>query len=116
MNFRGRLMLLAVAAATVPWPRANAQPVSAPVAPGAPGDAHALSRADHMLAKSVQRTLAKARDLDASRVFVRAKSGTVTLAGSVPSGEQIPRVVQVVEGVAGVHAVVNRLTVQSAGQ
>ncbi|CAE6826071.1 BON domain-containing protein [Paraburkholderia domus] len=116
MNFRGCLMLLAVVFSSVPWTTAHAQAASEPTASGTPGDAGALKRADRTLAKSVQRTLGKTRGLDTSRVFVRAKNGTVTLAGSVPSGEQIPRVVQVVEGVPGVHAVVNRLAVQSAGQ
>ncbi|MFM0503193.1 BON domain-containing protein [Paraburkholderia caffeinilytica] len=116
MNFRGCLMLLAVVFSPVSWTTAYAQPAFEPAASDAPGDARALKRADRTLAKSVERTLAKARGLDASRVFVRAKSGTVTLEGSVPSGEQIPRVVRVVDGVAGVHSVVNRLAVQSAGQ
>ncbi|WP_167282639.1 BON domain-containing protein [Paraburkholderia sp. Cy-641] len=116
MSFRGYLMLLAIVFAQVSLATVHAQPASEPAASVASGDARGLKRADHALAKSVQRALGKTRGIDASRVFVRARSGVVTLTGTVPSAEQIPRVVQVVEGVAGVHAVVNRLVMQSGGQ
>jgi hyperosmotically inducible protein len=56
---------------------------------------------DRQLAKSVQRALSKAQNLNAGRIFVRVSNGAITLTGSVPSGNQISRAAQVAKGFEG---------------
>jgi osmotically-inducible protein OsmY len=66
----------------------------------------------------VRRALSKAQGFDVSNVFVRARSGAVTLTGTVPEGGQIAQAEEVTKGVPGVKSVSNKLTlgVQGGGQ
>jgi hyperosmotically inducible protein len=75
----------------------------------------ALSKEDRALAKSVRRALSKAQGFDVSNVFVRARSGAVTLSGSVKTSDQITQAEQITRGVQGVNSVSNKLTLFHGG-
>jgi hyperosmotically inducible periplasmic protein len=76
----------------------------------------AQRKADHMLEKTVRKALAKNKSIDVTRVNVRARSGAVTLLGSVPEQDQSDAAAQIAQGVSGVTSVKNGLTVKSAGE
>ncbi|TKC83159.1 BON domain-containing protein [Trinickia terrae] len=73
-------------------------------------------QADRALSKTVRKALAKAKGVSAAGIVVRAKSGAVTLEGTVPDQSQIDKATQVAQGVAGVSSVKNALTVKEEGQ
>ncbi|WP_144150154.1 BON domain-containing protein [Paraburkholderia sp. BCC1885] len=75
----------------------------------------AASRSDRALARSVRRALTKTPGFNVSNVFVRARSGAVTLSGSVDSGDQISQAEQVAHTVPGVTSVSNKLTLFHGG-
>jgi hyperosmotically inducible periplasmic protein len=77
--------------------------------PAAP-TAKANSSSDRALARAVRRALSKAQGVDVSNLFVRARSGAVTLSGSVADSDQIAQAEQVTRTVPGVTSVSNRLT------
>ncbi|EKS73303.1 MULTISPECIES: BON domain-containing protein [Caballeronia] len=78
----------------------------------------ATKKTDRKLGYDVRRALSKAQGFDVSNVFVRARSGAVTLTGTVPEGGQIAQAEEVAKGVPGVKSVSNKLTlgVQGGGQ
>lgn len=80
-------------------------------------NAKATRAADRKLGRDVRRALARAQGFDVSNVFVRARSGAVTLTGSVPDGGQIQQAADIARGVPGVKSVSNKITlgVQSGG-
>ncbi|CAB3753626.1 BON domain-containing protein [Paraburkholderia solisilvae] len=78
-------------------------------------DAKAMKKADRKLAHDVRRAMAKAQGFDVSNVFVRARSGVVTLTGTVPEGDQIAQAGEIAKGVAGVKSVANRVTLGVQG-
>jgi len=80
-------------------------------APSAKSD----SKADHALARSVRRALAKAQGFDVSGVFVRARSGAITLSGTVRTSDQIRQAEEVTKTVQGVTSVSNKLTLFHGG-
>ncbi|WP_321944430.1 BON domain-containing protein [Paraburkholderia tropica] len=61
--------------------------------------------ADRILAKKVRTALSKTKDIDVANITVRAKTGVVTLQGTVPDQVQIDRAGQVARGVSGVTSV-----------
>ena len=73
---------------------------------------------DRKLGYSVRRALSKAQGFDVSNVYVRARSGAITLTGTVPEGGQIAQAEEVAKGVTGVKSVSNKITlgVQGGGQ
>jgi len=71
-----------------------------------------IRKADHKLGADVRRALSKTRDITATNIFVRARSGVVTLTGSVPESAQITRAEEIARGVAGVTSVNNELSLQ----
>ncbi|BAN26691.1 BON domain-containing protein [Caballeronia insecticola] len=71
--------------------------------------------ADRALQKAVRRALGKAPGFDSSGVFVRARSGAVTLSGSVRSGDQIQVAENVTRSVKGVNSVTNKLSLFHGG-
>jgi hyperosmotically inducible protein len=75
----------------------------------------AMSKADRALARSVRRALSKAPGFNVSNVFVRARSGAVTLSGTVDSGDQITQAETVTKTVSGVNSVSNKLTLFHGG-
>ncbi|MGF7131651.1 hyperosmotically inducible protein [Paraburkholderia sp. EB58] len=80
-----------------------------------PSGKKAATKADRALARAVRRALSKAQGFNVSNVFVRARSGAVTLSGSVDTGEQIAQAEQVAHTVQGVTSVSNKLTLFHGG-
>jgi hyperosmotically inducible periplasmic protein len=116
-RFRSPMIVAAVLsliAYVASYAKSGTEPASGGI--GDQKSARASKSEDRQLAKSVQRALSRAQNLDAGRVFVRATSGAVTLTGTVPSGDQIARAEQVARGGNGVTSVTNKLAVQSSGE
>lgn len=103
---------------------ASAAAVSAPAAATFPALDEATQKAasksqrkaDRMLEKAARNALAKAKSVDVTRINVRARSGVVTLLGSVPRQGQSETAAEVAQGVSGVMSVKNALTVKGIGQ
>ncbi|HVE07060.1 MAG TPA: BON domain-containing protein [Paraburkholderia sp.] len=74
--------------------------------------AKAQKKANGQLGRKVRAALAKAKGLDVSSIAVRARSGAVTLTGTVPDQQQIDLAGDTAKGVAGVSSVTNKLNVQ----
>ncbi|WP_158940170.1 BON domain-containing protein [Burkholderia sp. S171] len=70
-------------------------------------------KADRKLSSDVRRALGKSKEITATNIFVRARSGAVTLMGSVPENSQIDRAAQVANSVPGVTSVTNKLSLQA---
>jgi hyperosmotically inducible periplasmic protein len=79
----------------------------------ASASAKTVKSADRALQKQVRRVLARTKGLDISNVTVRARSGFVTLQGSVPDAQQVNLAGRVANGVDGVTSVKNELRVRS---
>ncbi|QNB13538.1 BON domain-containing protein [Paraburkholderia tropica] len=73
------------------------------------------TKADRTLSRAVRRALSKAQGFDVSGVFVRARSGAVTLSGTVRNGDQIRQAEEFTRSVQGVTSVTNRLTLFHGG-
>ena len=73
--------------------------------------AKAVKKADRSLGRKVRSALAKAQGISVSNISVRARSGAVTLTGSVPDQGQVDKAGDVAKGVDGVTSVSNKLTV-----
>jgi osmotically-inducible protein OsmY len=71
----------------------------------------AAHQADRKLGRDVRRALARAPGFNVSNVFVRARSGAVTLTGSVPQGNMIQQAGDVARTVPGVTSVANKITI-----
>jgi osmotically-inducible protein OsmY len=76
-------------------------------------DAKAVKAADRALQKSVVRALSKTKGLRSTTITVRARSGRVTLEGTVPEQSQVGLATHAAEGVEGVTAVTNALTLST---
>ncbi|SAK79796.1 BON domain-containing protein [Caballeronia ptereochthonis] len=72
--------------------------------------------ANRKLSRDVRRALAHAKDVSIGNITVRAASGAVTLAGTVPDETQVDKATRIAQGVAGVTSVRNALTVRPVGQ
>lgn len=75
----------------------------------------AAKAADRKLAANVRKAVTKDGGVPMANVVVLAKSGVVTLTGSVPETTQIAAAQQRAQDVDGVSQVVNRLTVRTPG-
>ena len=75
----------------------------------------AMRKSDRILAKSVRAAITAPGHVDMSNVAVLARSGKVTLVGSVPESGQVDLAGQRAQSVAGVIDVVNNLTVRIVG-
>lgn len=84
--------------------------------PSAKQTTKAAKSADRALGRKVRAALAKSKDLSVANITVRARSGAVTLQGSVPEQPQVDKATQVAQGVAGVTSVKNALTIRPVGQ
>jgi hyperosmotically inducible protein len=78
--------------------------------------AKSTKAADRALQRSVRKTLSKTKGLSVTNITVRARSGAVTLEGSVPEQPQVDLATQAAQGVAGVTSVKNALTIRAIGQ
>lgn len=73
-------------------------------------------KADSALGRKVRNALSKTKGLSVANITVRARSGAVTLAGTVPEQPQIDLATQTAQGVAGVTSVKNALSIRPVGQ
>ncbi|MDE1182559.1 BON domain-containing protein [Paraburkholderia sp.] len=95
---------------------AYAQSSDAAATAPAPTSAKATKSANRALAKNVRRALSKTKGLSVSNIVVRARSGAVTLEGSVPEQAQADLATTAAQGVSGVTSVKNALTIRAIGQ
>ena len=79
----------------------------------ATADKKSARKADRKLSTEVRRALSKTKGVDVTNIFVRARSGAITLTGSVPEGAQIDKAEAVARGVLGVTSVTNKLSMQA---
>ncbi|PFH19820.1 BON domain-containing protein [Burkholderia sp. JKS000303] len=97
------------ASAAVPASVAESDSVQAPASAAlSPAQRKA---ADRKLKRSVSTALARTKNLNATRILVRARDGSVTLAGSVTDTTQASLAVSVARRVAGVASVANLLRI-----
>jgi osmotically-inducible protein OsmY len=78
--------------------------------------AKSTKAANRALQRSVRKALSKTKGLSVANITVRARSGAVTLEGSVPEQPQVDLATQAAQGVAGVTSVKNALTIRAIGQ
>lgn len=90
-------------------------PSDASMAPAATPAATSTTKSDRALARAVRRALSRAQGFNVSGVFVRARSGAVTLSGTVRTGDQIRQAEEVTRSVQGVNSVSNKLTLFHGG-
>lgn len=76
----------------------------------------AIRKADRLLAKQVRQALVRVKGLDSGRIDVIARSGKITLGGSVPEAGQIDLAIASAKGASGVSDVTNSLSVKAPGQ
>jgi osmotically-inducible protein OsmY len=108
-------LVIASAATIAPFPvfaqgSNSSEPVALAGAGSAPS-AKAVRAANRKLAKNVRTAMANAKDIEMTHIFVYAKSGVVTLSGSVPKSNQVDRAGEIAKSVTGVSSVDNRLSV-----
>jgi hyperosmotically inducible periplasmic protein len=75
----------------------------------------AMKAADRKLARAVRKSIEHVKGLDATRIAIVAKDGSVTLTGSVPEAPQVDVAVQHAKTVPGVTNVTSRLEVGEIG-
>lgn len=103
--------------AQIPAPAGSDVTASGATAAATPAqNRRAIRKADRLLAKQVRQALVHVKGLDSGRVVVVARSGAVTLGGSVPEAGQIDLAIAAAKGVRGVVDVTNGLSVKAAGQ
>jgi hyperosmotically inducible periplasmic protein len=71
----------------------------------------AAKQADRAMRKKIYAAIAKYKAIDAGNISVTAKSGAVTLNGTVKDASQVNQVADIAHGVPGVTSVTNKLTV-----
>ncbi|MBP0595471.1 BON domain-containing protein [Paraburkholderia sp. LEh10] len=71
-----------------------------------------IRKANRALRRTVYAAIVKHKEINAGDISVVAKSGAVTLDGTVVDASQIDKVAEIARGVPGVTSVTNRLTVQ----
>jgi hyperosmotically inducible protein len=78
--------------------------------------AKSTKAANRALQRSVRKALSKTKGLSVNNITVHARSGAVTLEGSVPEQPQSDLATTAAQGVAGVTSVKNDLTIRAIGQ
>jgi hyperosmotically inducible protein len=78
--------------------------------------AKSTKAADRALQRKVRKVLARTKGLSVSNITVRARSGAVTLEGTVPEQPQSDLATQAAQAVPGVESVKNALTIRAIGQ
>ncbi len=111
LAFGGAVIALTINAWAQGGSAASAPAASASVASGATAPATG-KKADRALRRKVYAAIGKNREIKAGSISVTAKNGAVTLNGSVPDANQIPKVAEIASGVPGVVSVTNKLVVQ----
>ncbi|MFM0642257.1 BON domain-containing protein [Paraburkholderia metrosideri] len=124
MNHKKNLAMFFIAALTAIASSAMAQPgdasgssASVPTPPQAASmpSEKAIKAADRKLVRKVSQALARTKGLNSTRLLVRAKSGAITLLGSVTDAGQIPIAVDTAQRVDGVKSVTNEIRVAEQG-
>ena len=105
------VIALSINAWAQPGAAASAPAASTLEASGATAPATG-KKADRALRRRVYAAIGKHKEIAAGSISVTAKDGAVTLNGSVPDANQIPKVAEIAKGVPGVISVANKLTVQ----
>jgi osmotically-inducible protein OsmY len=108
-------LLVALATTIAPFSASaqdgNSSAVVASADAGSAPSAKAAKAANRKLARNVRTAMARAKGIDMTQLFVYAKSGIVTLSGSVPKSDQVDRAGEIAKSVPGVSSVDNRLSV-----
>lgn len=99
----------AVLALSIGAAHAQASDTTAAAAPAAPTTKKQTRAANHKLAQAVRKALYHTKGLAASNITVLARSGVVTLDGTVPEQSQIDLAGTTAQGVAGVTSLKNNL-------
>jgi hyperosmotically inducible periplasmic protein len=102
-------------AASASYAQTASAPADTTMQPMTSPPARSASQSDRALSRAVRKALAKAPGFDVSGVFVKARSGAVTLSGTVRSGDQIRQAEDVARSVQGVSSVSNKLTLFHGG-
>ncbi|EIF31648.1 putative periplasmic or secreted lipoprotein [Burkholderia sp. Ch1-1] len=68
---------------------------------------------DKQLTRSVRRQIAKLKGVDVSDVSVSSRNGLVRLTGTVQRADESQQLGQAVQGMTGVNAVINSLTIRT---
>lgn len=111
LAFGGIVIALSINAWAQGGATASAPAASAPAASGASAPATG-KKADRALRRKIYAAIGKNKEIKAGSISVTAKNGAVTLNGSVPDADQIPKVAEIAGGVPGVISVTNKLVVQ----
>ncbi|RKE39618.1 BON domain-containing protein [Paraburkholderia sp. BL23I1N1] len=107
----GMIALMSISAWAQPGGASAASTGSAKAA-SAGDDAKAAKRANRELARQVRTAIVKEKSINAANISVRAKSGAVTLYGTVPAASQIDAAGAVAKAVPGVTSVKNQIVIQ----
>ncbi|CAD6519761.1 hypothetical protein LMG27952_01195 [Paraburkholderia hiiakae] len=105
------IIALLAALSTNTSAQASGAEAASAMAPAAP-TAREVRRANRALSRKVYAALAKHKEIDAGSISIVARSGAVTLNGTVTESSQIGMVAEIAKGVPGVTSVTNRLSVQ----
>ena len=92
-----------------------AQNADVPAGAIAPSSKAAMKTADRQMARAVRKALWHTHELQTADISVFARSGVVTLAGSVPEVSQIDRAGTIAAGVPNVTSISNLLKVRVSG-
>ncbi|MEM5310573.1 BON domain-containing protein [Paraburkholderia sp. JHI869] len=106
---------LLLSSAGVAYAQSASAPADASMAPAATPAAPSAAKSDRALARAVRHALSRAQGFNVSGVFVRARSGAVTLSGTVRTADQIRQAEDVTRSVQGVTSVSNKLTLFHGG-
>ena len=110
--------VLIVASSTTVWSQtrqsasAPAGAMSASVTAASEAAPSTESTGNRALRRKVYSAIVKNKEISAGNISVIAKSGAVTLNGTVTDATQIDKVAEIAKGVPGVTSVTNKLTVQ----
>jgi hyperosmotically inducible protein len=115
-DMRQKLLFSLLAACAVLYADSvYAQNADVPAGAMAPSSKAAMKAADRQMAHAVQKALWHTHQLQTADISVFARSGAVTLAGSVPDASQIDRAGTIAASVPNVKSVNNQLTVRLEG-
>ncbi|MFM0504017.1 BON domain-containing protein [Paraburkholderia caffeinilytica] len=95
---------------------AQSSDAAAPAAASSAPSAKSVKQADRALGRKVRGALSKTKGLSVTNITVRARSGAVTLAGTVPEQPQVDLATQAAQAVPGVTSVKNALSIRPVGQ
>lgn len=118
-GIRAALGVAILSASLGAWAQASATAAAsasatadATVPAAAPTSAKAMRQANRALRRKVYAAFAKHKEIDAGNISITAKSGAITLNGTVAEASQIDTAGQITRGVPGVTSVTNRIAVQ----